>query len=123
MGHQVILTVKNGRCAGQQYEFAEPKSYTIGRSADCDVPLPNDYEYLTVSRRHCVVDFDPPKIQVRDAGSRNGTQLNGMQIGRPSTWHLDEEQASPTPHVYELHHGDELDVGGIRFQVDIAEPS
>jgi pSer/pThr/pTyr-binding forkhead associated (FHA) protein len=121
MSPNVTLTVKNGRFAGQKYQFREPRSYTIGRASDCDVPLPSDYEFLTVSRRHCILDFAPPKIQVRDNGSRNGTQLNGMQIGRPSTWQLDEERAASGPHVYDLHSGDELDVGGIRFQVDIAE--
>jgi pSer/pThr/pTyr-binding forkhead associated (FHA) protein len=123
MSHQVTLTVKNGASAGRKYQFDEPRSYTIGRSSDCDVPIPSDFEYLTVSRCHCIVDFDPPKVRVRDAGSRNGTQLNGMQIGRPSTWRLDKEQASSSSHVYELRNGDELDVGGICFQVDIDEPA
>jgi len=123
MSAHVTLTVKNGRFAGQKYQLGEPRSYVIGRASDCDVSIPSDDEYLTVSRRHCVLQVDPAKVQVLDSGSRNGTQLNGMQIGRPSAWHLDEKRAGSTPHVYDLHHGDELDVGGVRFQIDIAEPT
>ncbi len=51
-------------------------------------------EDSSLSRRHCVVRREGAKCTVRDAGSRNGTLVNGVPI--------DEHQ---------LEHGDQLSVG------------
>ena len=48
----------------------------------------------SLSRRHCVVRREGAKCSVRDAGSRNGTRVNGVPV--------DEQQ---------LIHGDQLSVG------------
>jgi transcriptional regulator with GAF, ATPase, and Fis domain len=48
----------------------------------------------SLSRRHCVVRREGAKCSVRDAGSRNGTRVNGVPV--------DEQQ---------LMHGDQLSVG------------
>src|SRR6266478_5671065 len=48
----------------------------------------------SLSRRHCVVTREGAKCSVRDAGSRNGTRVNGVPV--------DEQQ---------LMHGDQLSVG------------
>lgn len=39
---------------------------------------------LTVSRRHCQIDFGPEGWQVRDCGSTNGTWVNGARIEGPT---------------------------------------
>jgi len=48
-------------------------TYNIGRR---DIGYEKEY----VSERHLLVDFDNQKAQVKDAGSTNGTRLNGQSI-------------------------------------------
>lgn len=53
-----------------------PGETTIGRSAICDLVLEGD----GVSRSHAVIAEAGPGFEVRDAGSKNGTFLNGERI-------------------------------------------
>jgi hypothetical protein len=51
--------------------------FTLGRSSDCDLVLPN----LAVSRRHAELRYGPGgEIELRDLGSRNGTFIHGEPI-------------------------------------------
>jgi eukaryotic-like serine/threonine-protein kinase len=114
----VTLTIQNGDLAGTTYEFLESQTCLIGRGNDCAVRLPNDGDFLTVSRHHCLLTIDPPAVGVRDCGSRNGTYLNGMQIGHPWSWPM---PAGYQPlRNYDLVDGDELRVGDTIFQVSIS---
>jgi pSer/pThr/pTyr-binding forkhead associated (FHA) protein len=67
-----------------------------------------------------MLDIDLPAIRVRDCGSRNGTYLNGMQIGRPVHWHLPAEALSGPCYEYDLSEGDELKIGDMVFEVEVA---
>jgi serine/threonine-protein kinase len=120
MPASITLRVKNGKLAGKTYEFHEPQRCLIGRAEDCEIRLPGDPEFLTVSRYHCLLDINPPEIRVRDSGSLNGTLLNGMQIGRPAKWHLPPKTLSRPCFAYDLSKGDELDVGGTTFEVGVS---
>ena len=80
MTTKVTLTVKGGQLDGAEYMFEEPTLCMMGRAPDCDIQLPNEVEFLTVSRHHCLLDVDPPQVQVWDCRSRNGTHVNGMRI-------------------------------------------
>lgn len=53
-----------------------PGETTIGRSAACDLVLEGD----GVSRSHAVIAGNGPGFEVRDAGSKNGTFVNGERI-------------------------------------------
>ena len=64
----------------------------IGRDPKCEVPLDD----ARVSRRHAIVACAGPVATVADLGSRNGTYVNGRQVG-------------PTPEP--LAHGDVLKIG------------
>jgi hypothetical protein len=54
---------------------------TLGRGADCDLTISDG----TVSDRHLVFTKEAAGWNVRDAGSRNGTQVNGQALpaGKP----------------------------------------
>ncbi len=121
MAANIILKVKGGKLAGTTYEFCEPQRCLIGRGNDCDIRLPNDPEFLTISRYHCQLDISPPTLHVRDSGSRNGTYINGMQIGRPASWHLSRETLSRPCFDYDLTPGDELRVGDTVFEIGVAQ--
>ena len=121
---RVILTISDGKRAGERHEIVARGEWAIGRAENCGVQLSgDDLECLTVSRRHCLVEFDPPRARIRDLGSRNGTYINGMQIGRPEHWHFPAKYSDAPFQTYELRNGDELRVGSTVFQVAICENS
>jgi pSer/pThr/pTyr-binding forkhead associated (FHA) protein len=48
----------------------------IGRSSDCNLRIAS----ARVSRRHCLIRVDGSQVFVRDLGSANGTEVDGVQI-------------------------------------------
>ncbi len=115
----VTLKVKNGNLVGKEFTFASWGDWTIGRADDCQLRLPTDLAHISISRHHCTVHIRPPRIWVRDLRSRNGTRINGMQIGHPAAWpSVNGDDLTPLS-SYELHNGDELEVAGMVFEVTI----
>jgi eukaryotic-like serine/threonine-protein kinase len=117
MATKILFRVTGGPLTGKEFVFAQPDLCTVGRSGECSLVLPNDDDNLTVSRRHCLVEIDPPSIRVRDLGSRNGTYVNGKSIGqRPQGVKVDDENLPRMPDV-SLREGDTVRVGTTVFQV------
>src|SRR5687767_2767914 len=59
--------------------------YAVGRGAECDVLTPETD--LSVSRRHALLTAEGLRLDVEDAGSRNGTRVNGRRRrGRVRLW-------------------------------------
>ncbi len=69
----------------------------IGRHRDCDVVLPS----LNVSRRHARLYFRDGSWILRDLESTNGTEVNGMRVGRT-----------------EVRPGDEIRIGSHHLRID-----
>jgi len=81
----------------------KPGESVIGRGQDCQIRIPAG----DVSRRHCAVSFSDDGLRVTDNDSRNGTHVNGEQVGSR-----------------ELDAGDVLTVGHFVFVVRIdGEPA
>jgi eukaryotic-like serine/threonine-protein kinase len=107
----ITLTVVKGPLAGQEYVFQEPAEYVLGRAEDCYPRLPDDYYHKDVSRRHCLFGVNPPEMWVQDLGSKNGTYVNGKNIGQ-RVGATDEESGKVTTLPRELlKDGDELMLG------------
>lgn len=81
--------------ADQKFHLAPGRLCQIGRSLANEVVV-QDAE---VSRHHASVEARPTEFVLSDAGSRNGTYLNGARI------------AKPTP----LRHGDVIQVGNTKI--------
>ncbi len=79
--------------------------YSVGRSSQCDVVVPD--ESGVVSRRHCEIRASGGAWEVRDAGSRHGTQLNGIALDK-------DEWAR-------LSHGCSLRVGSSTYRVRMGD--
>lgn len=57
--------------------------YPVGLGRDTDIPLRG----VGVSRHHAELSLDGNEVRLRDAGSRNGTLLQGIPITAPLTVH------------------------------------
>lgn len=67
-----VLVVRKGPQPGERF-FIDRDRLTLGRDPASDVFL-ND---MTVSRTHAVVECEADVVTVKDAGSLNGTYVNG----------------------------------------------
>jgi pSer/pThr/pTyr-binding forkhead associated (FHA) protein len=115
---KVTLTFLNGSLKGRKREFTEPGRCIIGRSSDCDLQLPSGLEFMEVSRHHCELHIDPPAVQVRDLGSRNGTFVNGNSIGQRQPGQPLDNAENNGWHI--LKTGDELRIGDTFVRVEVS---
>ena len=88
-----LLVVRKGPEVGERFYLDRP-SVSIGRDPSADIFL-ND---ITVSREHAVLHVSGNEVSVADAGSLNGTYVNGISVDRAV-----------------LRNGDALQIG--RFQM------
>ena len=72
-----MLTIQDGRQRGEEYYFESDA--TIGRTDENAIILIDD----SISRRHSHVFGKRGVFMVEDAGSSNGTRLNGKILGQP----------------------------------------
>jgi pSer/pThr/pTyr-binding forkhead associated (FHA) protein len=79
--------------------------------------VPDAPETRDVSRRHCLLDINPPEIRIRDLGSRNGTYVNGTKIGQRPPGQPPEEAVAPEAPDHVLHEGDVIRMGGLVLRV------
>ncbi len=79
-GEPRIFSITQGNQAGQSAELAAGV-IMIGRGADCQLILDDDY----VSTRHARVVGGDNGVYVEDLGSTNGTYVNGQRITAPTT--------------------------------------
>ncbi|HZZ78417.1 MAG TPA: FHA domain-containing protein [Gemmataceae bacterium] len=86
-----------------------PAIYTVGRREDCAICFTGDCNDLLISRQHCQLEFDPPRIVLRDLASRNGTYLNGRRILSGSEVALED--------------GDLVTVGNTSFRIGVVDGS
>ena len=76
---RVILDVVEGPRRGQSFVFDRHDTFIVGRSRFVHCPMPEDN---ALSRDHFIVEVNPPRCELRDLGSTNGTFVNDQQ-GRP----------------------------------------
>jgi len=121
MPAKVTLTILGGALDGTEYVFDTPnRSVIIGRGENCSVRLPNrGWDFQMVSRHHCKLDIDPPRVCVRDLGSRNGTYINDRLIGLRAPEESPESAAAMASCAYELYDEDILAVGPVHFRVNV----
>ncbi|MBW2091599.1 MAG: FHA domain-containing protein, partial [Deltaproteobacteria bacterium] len=119
MPSTINLHISQGKLKGKVYTFEERTTCIIGREKDCNPRLPDDEDHQHVSRHHCLLDINPPDIRVRDLGSLNGTFVNGRKIGQRKKNQTPEDVDQETFPEYDLKDGDEIQMGGTVFRIDI----
>ncbi|MDO8963806.1 MAG: FHA domain-containing protein [Coriobacteriia bacterium] len=88
-----LLVVRKGPEVGERF-YLDRARLVIGRDPVSDIFL-ND---ITVSREHALLEVVPDEVSVADAGSLNGTYVNGVSVDKAV-----------------LRSGDQLQIG--RFQM------
>ncbi|MBA4187304.1 MAG: hypothetical protein C0467_04715 [Planctomycetaceae bacterium] len=94
------LVVIAGPHTGKEFAFNEHDTFLVGRSKHSHFQLSYDDPYF--SRRHFLVEVNPPRIRVFDLNSRNGISVNGVK-----------------QRVATLKDGDELRAGHSVFRVTV----
>ena len=63
---------------GEAHRFAlDDGEHSVGRSSENAVQV----AMARVSKRHALLRVDGDRLHVKDLGSRNGTELNGVAVG------------------------------------------
>lgn len=117
MPAKVIITVMEGPLKGRKYRFDEKMLCIVGRADNSTLVLSDDAAD-GVSRHHCMLDIKPPFATIQDMGSRNGTLLNGVNIGRPLVKSA-VTPVSPVLNIYKVSDGDIFQVGSNVFNVSL----
>lgn len=95
---KVKLKVMSGGSAGREIRVKGPR-FSIGRNEDCNLRPHSDM----ISRLHCTFVIDGSNLTLEDAGSKNGSLVNGERIEGSQ----------------ELAAGDLIQIGPLKFQVMI----
>ncbi len=97
------LDVIAGPFQGKAFTFDTRDSFLVGRSKDAHFRLPPDDPYF--SRKHFLLEMQPPRCRLLDMNSTNGVFVNGRRVT-----------------VAELRDGDQVQGGNTIFQVRIELP-
>lgn len=102
---RVQLVMTGGPCAGESFDLGDGR-YRLGRDPSLDICLTDP----SLSRHHLDLLVEPTDVSVADAGSSNGTAVNGETL-QPESFRA-------------LREGDELELGRtiIRFRSMRAVP-
>lgn len=98
---KVILKIYEKDLTYKQYCYEKPGYVTIGRDPKSDIQL--DIYHTEISREQCVFEIHTNHVCIRDCGSRNGTYLNGILIGKRET---EEVKSSSNMKSYYVSNGD-----------------
>jgi serine/threonine-protein kinase len=76
---RVILDVVEGPRKGRSFVFERHDTFIVGRSRFVHCAMPED---SALSRDHFLIEFIPPRCELRDLGSTNGTFVNEQRVER-----------------------------------------
>ena len=99
----------------QKFQFDTPGVYSVGRGKDCSLIIPKKQD-KSLSRLHCRIILTASEVFLRDAGSINGTFVNGV-ILEDGTKYSDSNDFNDSD--VKLYDGDSVKLGNALFQIKI----
>lgn len=101
----LVHVVMRATHSNQRYDV-KSSTVKLGRAPECNVQIPAEHG-ASVSRVHAEVSIQEGGVSVKDAGSRNGTFLNGKRLEGPHALARSDlimlGSGGPTFSVEELH--------------------
>jgi serine/threonine-protein kinase len=91
---EIRLQITAGPHAGKEFAFDRHDTFLVGRTKDAHLRLSYDDPYF--SRRHFLIEVNPPRCRVIDLDSRNGIRVNGQRVEQAELKDQDEIQAGHT---------------------------
>ena len=121
MAASITLTILNGKLQGKSYTYDSRTICWVGRQDNCNIQFPEISDYEKVSRLHCLIDIDPPKISIRDFNSKQGTYVNSVLIGRRNSGAAAPQniKANIKPIDKNLESGNIITLGDVHIKVTI----
>lgn len=119
MTAQVTVDVASGPQQGERWVYDRKDTFLFGRAEGCHARLSD--EDRKVSRRHFLLEINPPLARLRDLGSRNGTFVNGVPFGGRPRGESPEQGAQRSYPQVLLHDGDHIRVGRSELRVSIED--
>jgi eukaryotic-like serine/threonine-protein kinase len=118
----VTLTIIDGQLKGKSYKFDSRNICWAGRDSNCKILFPEDREHGQVSRLHCLLDIDPPKISVRDFNSKHGTYVDTVLVGKRESGQAAPQgiNADVKPVEKNLYSGSIIGIGNVHIKVTIS---
>ena len=111
---KVSFHISAGAMKAKVFSFEEHDAFLFWRLVECHCCLPDD---SMISRRHFLVEVNPPDARIRDFGSLNGTYVNDKKIGSREKGESPEVgQRRKYPEV-DLKDGDQIRAGDTVFSV------
>jgi serine/threonine-protein kinase len=95
----VQVTVEAGPHKGTVVVWNRPGAYLVGRSPKAQLPLLHD---LLVSLEHCRVEIQEHGCWIHDLGSRRGTIVNGLPVGKSAVRSGDRLQVGMSSLVFAI---------------------
>ncbi|MBI5622440.1 MAG: protein kinase [Elusimicrobia bacterium] len=111
----VILRAVKGPRSGRVFEFDRHDIFVFGRSEECQCSIPDD---PYISSNHFLLEVNPPDVELRDLGSKNGTHVNGEKAGSREKGETPGEGAAKAKTV-PLKRGDVIKAGKTEFEVQV----
>ena len=117
----VTLTIIDGKLKGKSYSFDSRTILWVGRDSNCSLQFPAHPDYEQVSRFHCLLDIDPPKISVRDFNSKHGTYVDAVLVGKRESGQAAPQgiNADVKPVEKNLYSGNIIGIGNVHIKVTI----
>lgn len=95
---KIQLSIISGPDLGREFILEGHDTFLVGRTSDSHFRLSDEVAYA--SRRHFLLEVNPPRCRLIDLDSRNGTMLNGVRVD-----------------TAEVKDGDEIAIGITKFNV------
>lgn len=102
-GVKLKLTIISGPHQGKEFDFDHHDTFLVGRTKDAHFQLSYDDPYF--SRRHFLIEINPPRCRLTNLSNRNGTLVNGVKVVSA-----------------ELKGGDEIAAGHTVFKLQVIPP-
>ncbi len=102
-GSQIRLDVTAGPHAGMSWTFANTQNVVLGRLPPAHLRLVDE---AAISRQHLELRIAPPRVELMDLESSNGTRVNGIRVLNAS-----------------LADGDCISIGSTEIRVSVLAPS